>query len=111
VLEDGWAYGLEGSAVRDKGYWLVATTGGDAAEFGPGQRHGRPFSDFLAPFEQTARLCGMHWIDPHILHGAHQVDAGAVDDHIAAFLARLERLAGGAPSLEFHADTAAAHGT
>jgi putative NADPH-quinone reductase len=98
VLEDGWAYGPEGSAMRGKGYWLVATTGGDAAEYGPGRRHGRPFSDFLAPFEQTARLCGMRWIAPHILHGAHEVDAGAVEQHVAAFAARLARLAG-APAL------------
>jgi glutathione-regulated potassium-efflux system ancillary protein KefF len=93
VLHEGWAYGGEDSAARGKGYWLVATTGGAADEFAIGARHGRPFADYLAPFEQTAALCGMDWIAPHILHAAHEVDAATVDAHVAAFSARLQRLA------------------
>ena len=93
VLHEGWAYGGESTAARGKGYWLVATTGGAAEEFAAGARHGRPFGDYLAPFEQTAALCGMDWIAPHILHAAHAVDAGTVDAHVGAFSARLQRLA------------------
>jgi glutathione-regulated potassium-efflux system ancillary protein KefF len=93
VLHEGWAYGGESVAAAGKGYWLVATTGGGAGEFAAGARHGRPFADYLAPFEQTAALCGMDWIAPHILHGAHEVDAAALDAHVAAFSARLRQLA------------------
>jgi glutathione-regulated potassium-efflux system ancillary protein KefF len=94
VLQDGWAYGPEGSAVKGKGYWLVATTGSAEADYAPGARHGRPFGDYLAQFEQTAALCGMDWIAPHVLHDAHAVDAGTVDAHVAGFAARLRHLAG-----------------
>jgi glutathione-regulated potassium-efflux system ancillary protein KefF len=98
VLADGWAYGPEGNACRGKANWLVATTGGDADEYAPGKRHGRPFSDFLAPSEQIAALCGMRWLTPHVLHGAHEVDTGTVEDHVGAFVARLQHLAGMTPA-------------
>jgi glutathione-regulated potassium-efflux system ancillary protein KefF len=111
VLEDGWAYGLEGSACKGKTNWLVATTGGHADDYAPGKLHGRPFSDFLAPAEQTAALCGMRWIAPHILHGAHEVDAGTVDAHVGQFVARLQQLAGALPA-PLNLDYAAqSHGT
>jgi glutathione-regulated potassium-efflux system ancillary protein KefF len=115
VLQEGWAYGGAGSAggaVSGKGYWLVATTGGAAAEFAAGARHGRPFADYLAPFEQTAALCGMDWIAPHILHAAHDVDAGTVDAHVAGFSARLQKLAGApAPPLNLGHHPGATDGT
>lgn len=96
VLQDGWAHGVAGSALRGKRYWLVASTGSAAAEYAPGARHGRPFGHYLAQFEQTAALCGMEWIAPHVLHGAHAVDAGALEAHVGAFVARLGQLAGAA---------------
>jgi glutathione-regulated potassium-efflux system ancillary protein KefF len=109
VLDDAWAHGPDGSAVNGKACWLVATTAAAAAEFAAGGRHGRPFGDFLAPLEQSAAVSGMQWIAPHVLHGAHQVDADAVDRHIAAFAAQLQRLAGG--SLELGDKRALANGT
>ena len=94
VLHDGWEQGPLNSAVQGKGCWLVTSTGSAAADFGPGALHGRPFDDYLAPFRQSAAVCGMQWIAPLVLHGAHAVDAGAVDAHVAAFSARLQQLAG-----------------
>lgn len=89
VLQPGWAYGSGGDALRGKVYWLVATTGSGADAYSAGGVHGRPFADYLPQFEQTAKLCGMRWEPPHILHGAHQVNAAAVEAHVAAFAARL----------------------
>jgi putative NADPH-quinone reductase len=105
VLQEGWAYGGADStasaarpgALHGKRYWLAATTGGAAGEYAAGARHGRPFADYLAPFQQTAALCGMEWIEPHILHGAHTVDAATVDAHVEGFSAGLRRLAGPQP--------------
>ena len=97
VFHDSWAPGRKGAAAAGKGCWLVTTTGSPAADFAPGARHGRPFGDYLAPFEQTAALCGMEWIEPHVLHAAHSVGPAAVDAHIAEFVARLRGLAGALP--------------
>ncbi|MES3023757.1 MAG: NAD(P)H-dependent oxidoreductase [Pseudomonadota bacterium] len=106
VLQPGWAYGKDGAALQGKRYWLVVTTGSAAEAYQPGAPHGRPFADFLAPFEQTAALCGMRWIAPHVLHAAHAGDAAAVEAHIAAFA---ERLAAYAPDPSI--DTGDEYGT
>jgi len=89
VLENCWAYGPGGIALRGKDYWLVATTGGTIESYQKTGYHRHPFSAFLPPFEQTAQLCGMRWLTPHILHGAHQVDENAVAAHVATYLERL----------------------
>ncbi len=94
VLLPGWAHGAQGTALSGKTYWLVATTGSAEQAYSAAGIHGRPFADYLAPFMQTAALCGMRWEAPHILHGAHQVDAAAVQAHVDAFGARLAALAG-----------------
>jgi glutathione-regulated potassium-efflux system ancillary protein KefF len=31
----------------------------------------RPFEDFVAPIEQTARFCGMGWLPPFVVYGGH----------------------------------------
>lgn len=93
VLTSGWAYGKGGKALQGKACWMVATTGSDAEAYQPGAAHGRPFSDFLAPFEQTALLCGMRWLEPLILHGAHVVSDAVVDAHVARFTDRLQECA------------------
>ncbi len=89
VLQPGWAYGDGGDALRGKTYWLVASTGSAEDAYSGAGPHGRPFAHYLPPFEQTAALCGMRWESPHILHGAHHVDAGALQAHVDAFGARL----------------------
>jgi glutathione-regulated potassium-efflux system ancillary protein KefF len=96
VFHDDWA-GHGRGAARGKTCWLVTSTAGAAHEFALGARHGRPFSDFLVPIEQMAAVCGMHWIAPHVLHGANEVEATAVDAHIDGFLHRLRQLAGSEP--------------
>jgi len=90
VLEHGWAYGPDGTALQGKDYWLVTTTGGMSESYQETGYHQRPFSEFLPPFEQTARLCGMRWLTPYVLHGAHQVSERAIEMHIANYLDRLQ---------------------
>lgn len=89
VLTYGWAYGDEGSALQGKDLWLVATTGGPEDSYHP-QGYNRYFFDaFLPPYEQSAALCGMRFLPPLILHGAHSVDAAFVAQHLQTFRDRL----------------------
>ncbi|MBK0391771.1 NAD(P)H-dependent oxidoreductase [Ramlibacter algicola] len=89
VLTHGWAYGHQGTALQGKDLWLVATTGGPEASYHP-QGYNRYFFDaFLPPYEQTAALCGMRFLPPLVLHGAHRSSAQEVDDHVAVFADRL----------------------
>ncbi len=93
VLTFGWAYGrTEGqpSALHGKDLWLVATTGGSEAAYHP-QGYNRYFFDaFLPPYEQTATLCGMRFLPPLLLHGAHASTEAEVDAHITVFGERLQ---------------------
>lgn len=88
VFAHGWAYG-GGTALQGKDLWLVATTGGPEDSYHP-QGYNRYFFDaFLPPYEQTAALCGMRFLPPLVLHGAHRVAAAEVDAHVAMFAERL----------------------
>jgi glutathione-regulated potassium-efflux system ancillary protein KefF len=89
VLTLGWAYGVGGYALRGKDLWLVATTGGPETSYHP-QGYNRYFFDaFLPPYEQTAALCGMRFVPPLLLHGAHRAPEHAVAGHLETFRQRL----------------------
>ncbi len=90
VLTYGWAYGDGGNKLQGKDLWLVATTGGPEASYHP-QGYNRYFFDaFLPPYEQTAALCGMRFLPPLILHGAHAVSSDVIEKHVATFSQRLQ---------------------
>ena len=89
VLGFGWAYGPGGHALAGKHLWLVASTGSREEAYHP-SGHNRYFFDaFLPPYEQTATLCGMRFLPPLLLHGAHRVDDPALDAHAALYAQRL----------------------
>jgi glutathione-regulated potassium-efflux system ancillary protein KefF len=72
VLAFGWAYGPGGTALRGKDLWLVATTGGPEDSYRPDSYNRYFFDAFMPPYEQTAALCGMRFLPPLLLHGAHK---------------------------------------
>ncbi len=89
VLAFGWAYGPGGRALQGKDLWLVASTGGTEASYRP-DGHNRHFFDaFLPPYEQTAALCGMRFVPPMVLHGAHRASDAEVAAHEAVYAQRL----------------------
>lgn len=73
VLEFGWAYGEGGEKLENK-YWAHAiTTGGPAASYAADGYNRFTMRQFLAPFDQTAYLCGMDFLEPHVEHGVLRV--------------------------------------
>jgi glutathione-regulated potassium-efflux system ancillary protein KefF len=89
VLTYGWAYGQGGTALQGKDLWLVATTGGPESSYHP-QSYNRYFFDaFLPPYEQTAALCGMRFLPPLVLHGAHRASPDEIAQHVRVFGERL----------------------
>ena len=89
VVAFGWAYGPGGQALHGKDLWLVTSTGGPQASYGPGGYNRHFFDAFLPPYEQTAALCGMRWLPPLVLHGAHRAPEDEVQAHEDVFAARL----------------------
>ena len=89
VLAFGWAYGPGGTALQGKDLWLAISTGGAEEAYRP-DGYNRYFLDaFLPPVEQTAALCGMRFLPPLVLHGAHRATAAAIDAHAQTYAERL----------------------
>jgi glutathione-regulated potassium-efflux system ancillary protein KefF len=89
VLGFGWAYGPGGTQLQGKHLWLVTSTGGPEDSYSSNGYNRYYFDAFLPPYEQTAALCGMRFLPPLVLHGAHQVSDDALADHAQTFAGRL----------------------
>jgi len=88
VLEHGWAYGRAGTALVGRQAFSALSTGGGAGSYRPEGSNRYTIEQFLAPLEQTFRLCGVEWLRPFVVHGTHALD----DDDIAAAAARYGRV-------------------
>jgi glutathione-regulated potassium-efflux system ancillary protein KefG len=67
VLELGWAYGPGGTKLSGKFLMNALSTGGVEGAY---RRHGRnrfEISELLSPFNQSAHLCGMAYLEPFIV--------------------------------------------
>jgi glutathione-regulated potassium-efflux system ancillary protein KefF len=89
VLAFGWAYGPDGRALRGKDLWLVASTGGPEDSYRPDSYNRYFFDAFLPPYEQTAALCGMRFLPPLVLHGAHKASEADLAAHAATYAQKL----------------------
>ena len=74
VLVRGWAYGDGGVALNGKDCLWVTTTGALPEAYSEHGVHGHPFAAFAPAVRQTARFCGMNWLDPIVVHGAHRLE-------------------------------------
>lgn len=68
VLEFGFAYGNGGTKLAGKALLSAVTTGGAESAYSRTGHNYFSISELLTPFEQTARLCGMRWLPPFIVH-------------------------------------------
>ena len=89
ALSFGWAYGPGGTALKGKDLWLVASTGGPQDSYRPDSYNRYFFDAFLPPYEQTAELCGMRFVPPLVLHGAHRVTEAELESHSRLYTSRL----------------------
>lgn len=74
VLQHGFAFGDEATALRGKWLLTATTTGGRAHVYQRGGMNHYTMREFLVPFERTASLCGMHYLPPFIVHGTRATD-------------------------------------
>jgi glutathione-regulated potassium-efflux system ancillary protein KefF len=90
VLAFGWAYGPQGNALRGKDLWLVASTGGPEDSYQPTSYNRYHFDAFVPPYEQSATLCGMRFLPPMLIHGAHRIGPHELAEHAALLAERLQ---------------------
>jgi glutathione-regulated potassium-efflux system ancillary protein KefG len=80
VLEHGWAYGAGGTKLKGKITLNAVTTGGPATAYSKTGYNRFSVRELLAPWDQTAHLCGMRYLAPFAVHAALRI---ASDDDVA----------------------------
>ncbi|WP_246845285.1 NAD(P)H-dependent oxidoreductase [Leptospira biflexa] len=73
VLEDGWAYGKNGNALKGKKWIQAISTGGSEKAYQKDGFHGHLIDAFLLPFQRTAELCQMEYQKPFLVQGTFQL--------------------------------------
>lgn len=73
VLEHGWAYGKNGTALRGKKLLSVVSTGGRESLYSKKGFNRHTIGEFLAPISQTAHVCAMDYLPPFVIYGTHTI--------------------------------------
>lgn len=82
VLEYGFAYGHEGNALQGKKALSAISTGGSKQIYCREGYNHYTIREFLRPFEQTMKFCGLEYLPPFVVYGTHQIrDPAQVIDH------------------------------
>jgi glutathione-regulated potassium-efflux system ancillary protein KefG len=97
VLEHGFAYGKDGTALAGKVLLNAITTGGPREAYTSNGYNRFTMRQLLAPFDQTAHLCGMLYLAPFVIHRSLTISSPAeAAPHALAWRAAVEALAGDA---------------
>lgn len=101
VLEHGWAYGQGGTALHGKLMMTATTTGARVDAYRHGGKNRYTMRELLAPFDQSAHLCGMRYLAPFVIHSALRLNTiGDVAHDARHYRAVLEALRDGAIDID-----------
>jgi glutathione-regulated potassium-efflux system ancillary protein KefG len=88
VLLPGFAFGTSERVLEGKSLISAVSTGHSARSYTLGGYDGWTIEEFLRPFEQTARHCGMNYLPPFVLYDAKKID----DEGLAGQAAEYRRV-------------------
>ncbi|MFB9137208.1 glutathione-regulated potassium-efflux system ancillary protein KefG [Vibrio sp. AK197] len=91
VLSKGFAFG-GGNAMQGKIWRSVISTGGREEAFGEEGYNKYPLEQILQPFELTAALCRMTWLDPLVLYWSRNVSDLEREQHAEQYCHWLQSL-------------------
>ena len=92
VLEHGWAYGSKGKALVGKQVLSAISTGGREAAYERDGHNRYTMRELLVPIEQTFVLCGLDFLPPFVVYGAHGMTPEEIDRHAQDYRRLLEAL-------------------
>lgn len=73
VLEHDWAYGGRGNKLHGKFLMNAISTGGPQNFYAHGGKNRFEIRELLNPFNQTAYLCGMGWLEPFAIYVGRRI--------------------------------------
>lgn len=85
VLEHGWAHGAEGIMLKNKLIFSTLTTGGTRESYSRKGFNRHTIPEFLIPFEQTASLCKMTWLQPFVVQGTYRLTDRMLAEHTVQY--------------------------
>jgi glutathione-regulated potassium-efflux system ancillary protein KefG len=85
VLENGWAYGPGGTRLAGRYLMSAISTGGSEAAYHREGRNRFEIEDLLSPFNQTAYLCSMAYLDPFVIHSGRRLPAPELSAAVEAY--------------------------
>ena len=88
----GWAYGPQGHALRGKAMLQAVSAGGGEQAYSASGHHGCTLRELLRPFERSAALCGVRYLEPQVVYDSHKLDEAALAQASARYAQRLEAL-------------------
>lgn len=92
VLLHGWAYGHGGTALHGKRMLSAVSVGGKRDAYSIEGFHHYTVHDFLRPYERTATLCGMTYLEPFVFYGSYTASEMDIHRHAEAYRAHLASL-------------------
>jgi len=93
VLQNGFAYGKGGTALKGKKSMLAVSTGAPESAYRPGATHGAKIESFLLPFRMTAEFCGMQVGPPFVTYDARSMEYDDINARADDFIDAIQKLA------------------
>ena len=90
VLEYGYAYGENGTALKGKDFLQVVSTGGGKDVYQPTGNNRFKIEEFLRPFEATAYLCGIAYHKPFVVHQAYRISDQELEERTKDYVSLLK---------------------
>jgi glutathione-regulated potassium-efflux system ancillary protein KefG len=81
VFEHNFAFGKTGTFLKGKKLMSAISTGGSSKAYNQPEGTHHTVREILAPFHQTAILCGMEFLPPFVVHGSHLLSKSDISDH------------------------------
>jgi glutathione-regulated potassium-efflux system ancillary protein KefG len=92
VLLHGWAYGQGGTALRGRRVLSAVSVGGKRDAYQRDGFHHYTVQDFLRPYERTATLCGMTYLEPFVFYGSYAANERDIHRHAESYREHLSSL-------------------
>jgi glutathione-regulated potassium-efflux system ancillary protein KefG len=92
VLQFGWAYGPGGDALSGKFIMNALSAGGQEHVYSSEGRNRYTIREFLAPLEQTARLCHLTYLPPFVVHGTHLLNKEQIAEYGSMYKELIRKL-------------------